>query len=191
MTARIEHVVVVVPARDEERVIGRCLAALQAARQAARAVLPDLSVDLVLVLDGSTDGTRAVALGHLDVRLLDLDDGSGAAAARAAGIRDALARSTADPARTWLASTDAGSDVPATWVLDQVRLADAGADAAVGTRRPGEPVAAWRAARVPGRSGRHGLGAHHGLRADAYLRAAGLGDQPGRRPEAQADAESA
>ena len=65
----IEHVVVVVPARDEEALVGRCLGSLQSARQAARAVRPDLTVDLVLVLDRCTDGTRSVALGHLDVRL--------------------------------------------------------------------------------------------------------------------------
>ena len=75
MRPRITHVVVVVPARDEEALVGRCLSALQASRQAARAVLPDLTVDLVLVLDRCTDGTRSVALGHLDVRLVDVDEG--------------------------------------------------------------------------------------------------------------------
>ena len=38
MRPRIEHVVVVVPARDEEQLVGRCLGSLQSARQAARAV---------------------------------------------------------------------------------------------------------------------------------------------------------
>ena len=126
---------VVVPARDEEALVGRCLAALQAARQAARAVLPDLTVDLVLVLDRCTDGTRSVALGHLDVRLVDLDEGR-VGAARAAGVRDALDRATTDPDRTWLASTDADSAVPEGWILEHVRLADAGADVVVGTVRP-------------------------------------------------------
>ena len=183
MSTRIEHVVVVVPARDEERLVGRCLAALQAARQAARAVLPDLTVDLVLVLDRCTDGTRSVALGHLDVRLLDVAEGR-AGAARAAGVRDALSRSTADPARTWVASSDADSAVPPGWILDQVRRADAGADVVVGTVRPdptdltADQLAAWRATRVPGRPNGHVHGANLGVRADAYLRVGGFPDQP-------------
>lgn len=183
MRPRIEHVVVVVPARDEEELVGRCLGALQAARQAARAVLPDLSVDLVLVLDRCTDGTRSVALGHLDVRLVDLDDGS-VGAARAAGVRDALERSTTDLDRTWLAGTDADSVVPENWILEQVRLADAGTDVVVGTVRP-DPAdltptqhAAWRATRVPGRPNGHVHGANLGVRADAYLRAGGFPERP-------------
>lgn len=183
MRAPVAHVVVVVPARDEEALVGRCLGALQAARQAARAVLPDLTVDLVLVLDRCTDGTRGVALGHLDVRLVDVDEGR-VGAARAAGVRDALGRSTADLDRTWLAGTDADTVVPEDWVLEHVRLADAGADVVVGTVRPDpadlapSQLAAWRATRVPGRPNGHVHGANLGVRADAYLRAGGFPDQP-------------
>ncbi|WP_421735902.1 glycosyltransferase [Cellulomonas sp.] len=183
MSPRIEHVVVVVPARDEEQLVGRCLGSLQSARQAARAVRPDLTVDLVLVLDRCTDGTRSVALGHLDVRLVDLDVGR-AGAARAAGVRDALARSTADPERTWVAGTDADSVVPEGWILEHLRLADAGADVVVGTVRPDPAdlspaqLAAWRATRVPGRPNGHVHGANLGVRADAYLRAGGFPDRP-------------
>ena len=183
MRPRITHVVVVVPARDEEALVGRCLSALQASRQAARAVLPDLTVDLVLVLDRCTDGTRSVALGHLDVRLVDLDEGR-VGAARAAGVRDALDRATTSPRETWLASTDADSAVPEGWILEHVRLADAGADVVVGTVRP-DPVdltptqlAGWRATRVPGRPNGHVHGANLGVRADAYLRAGGFPDRP-------------
>lgn len=183
MRPRIEHVVVVVPARDEEQLVGRCLGSLQSARQAARAVRPDLTVDLVLVLDRCTDGTRSVALGHLDVRLVDLDEGR-AGAARAAGVRDALARSTADPARTWVAGTDADSVVPEGWILEHLRLADAGADVVVGTVRPDPTdlspaqLAAWRTTRVPGRPNGHVHGANLGVRADAYVRAGGFPDRP-------------
>ena len=181
--ARIEHVVVVVPACNEEALVGRCLASLQAARQAARAVLPDLTVDLVLVLDRCTDGTRTVALGHLDVRLVDLDVGR-VGAARAAGVRDALVRSTIAPAGTWVASTDADSAVPSTWILEQVRLADAGADVVVGTVRPdpadltATQLAMWRATRVPGRPNGHVHGANLGVRGDAYVRVGGFPDRP-------------
>lgn len=183
MRPRVEHVVVVVPARDEEQLVGRCLGSLQAARQAARAVRPDLTVDLVLVLDRCTDGTRSVAVGHLDVRLVDLDEGR-AGAARAAGVRDALARSTADPARTWVAGTDADSVVPEGWILEHLRLADTGADVVVGTVRPDPAdlspaqLAAWRSTRVPGRPNGHVHGANLGVRADAYLRVGGFPDRP-------------
>ena len=132
-------------------------------------MLPDLTVDLVLVLDRCTDGTRSVALGHLDVRLVDLDEGR-VGAARAAGVRDALDRATTAPDRTWLAGTDADSAVPEGWILEHVRLADAGADVVVGTVRP-DPVdltptqlAGWRATRVPGRPNGHVHGANLGVR---------------------------
>jgi len=183
MRPRIEHVVVVVPARDEELLVGRCLDALQAARQAARAALPGLTVDLVLVLDRCTDGTREVAQRYPAVRLVDLHDG-GVGAARAAGIRDALSRATAPAARTWLACTDADSAVPESWLLDHVRLADAGADVVVGTVRPDPQdlsptqLAAWRATRVPGAPNGHVHGANLGVRAEAYLRVGGFADLP-------------
>ncbi|WP_315098948.1 glycosyltransferase [uncultured Cellulomonas sp.] len=183
MRAPVEHAVVVVPARDEEQLVGRCLAALQAARQAARAVRPGLTVDLVLVLDRCTDGTRSVALGHLDVRLVDVDHGR-AGAARAAGVRDALARTVTDPGRTWVASTDADSAVPEGWILEQLRLADAGADVVVGTVRPDpadlspDQLAAWRTTRIPGRPNGHVHGANLGVRADAYLQVGGFRDAP-------------
>ena len=180
----IEHVVVVVPARDEEALVGRCLAALQAARQAARAVLPDLTVDLVLVLDRCTDGTRSVALGHLDVRLVDLDEGR-VGAARAAGVRDALDRATTAPDRTWLASTDADSAVPER--LDPgaraagrrgCRRASSAPCGPTRTTSPRPSWPAWRATRVPGRPNGHVHGANLGVRADAYLRAGGFPDRP-------------
>lgn len=183
MRPRIEHVVVVVPAHDEELLVGRCLGALRTARQTAVAALPGLSVDLVLVLDRCTDGTRSVAAQHSGVRLLDLA-GSGVGAARAAGVQDGLSRSTCPPARTWLASTDADSVVPDSWILDQVRLANAGADVVVGTVRPDPQdlsptqLAAWRATRVPGRPNGHVHGANLGVRADTYLRVGGFPDRP-------------
>ena len=144
----------------------------------------DLTVDLVLVLDRCTDDTRGVALGHLDVRLLDLDDGR-AGAARAAGVRDALARSTdaTRPARGWPAPTPtppcprAGSSSRCGWPT-------AGADVVVGTVRPDPAdlspaqLAAWRSTRVPGRPNGHVHGANLGVRADAYLRAGGFPDRP-------------
>ena len=95
-----------------------------------------------------------------------------------------LDRSTTDPSRTWLACTDADSAVPAGWILEQVRLADAGADVVVGTVRPdpadltATQLAAWRATRVPGRPNGHVHGANLGVRADAYLRAGGFPDRP-------------
>ncbi|WP_307802316.1 glycosyltransferase [Cellulomonas fengjieae] len=180
---RIEHVAVVVPARDEEQLVGRCLDALQVARRAARLARPDLTVDLVLVLDRCTDGTRTVALGHRDLRLVELGAGR-AGAARAAGVCDALARSAAPERGTWVASTDADSAVPGGWILEQVRLADAGADVVVGTVRPdpaeltASQLAAWRATRVRGRPNGHVHGANLGVRADAYLRAGGFPDLP-------------
>lgn len=74
---------VIVPARNEERVIGRCLDALRA--QARK------GVEVIVADDGSTDGTaRVVADRFPEARLLRLPP-RGSAAARASAIAGARA----------------------------------------------------------------------------------------------------
>jgi hypothetical protein len=85
------------------------------------------------------------------------------------------------PHELWLATTDADSTVPHTWLRDQITLADGGAEAIAGTVH----VQDWRChslklARAfaafyapPGCSDQHEHvhGANLGVRADAYLAA--------------------
>lgn len=115
---------VVVPARDEERLIRRCLTGIAAAGARLRRERPQTSLRVVLVLDSCTDGTGEVAAEFPDVRPLAITAGR-VGMARDAGVR-ALAQASPDPSRTWVASTDADSVVPRTWLLDQLRLADDG-----------------------------------------------------------------
>ena len=185
MSARIGHVAVVVPARDEEALLGRCLASLVAARDAlmAGAGARGVGVDLVLVLDACTDGSAAVAARFPQVRVVETVAGD-VGIARQAGAVTALAASPCPPERTWLVCTDADSEVRPDWLLEHVRLADAGADVVVGTVHP-DPAdltdaqrATWRTTHVPGRPNGHVHGANLGVRASAYLRAGGFLPMP-------------
>ncbi|UZN03900.1 glycosyltransferase [Cellulomonas sp. S1-8] len=178
----VAHVAVVVPVRDEELLLGRCLRSVAVARRALL-VRGACTVDVVVVLDACRDGSADVVARYGSVRVVELDAGD-VGAARLAGARSALAVTPVDPARTWLTCTDADSAVAPDWLVEHVRLADAGADVVVGTVHP-DPAdltpaqwAAWRATHVPGRPNGHVHGANLGVRASAYLRAGGFAPAP-------------
>ena len=114
--------------------------------------------------------------------------------ARAAGVRALLRRTSRylDPADLWLATTDADTLVPAHWLRHQVRHANHGWDAVVGTIR----VTDWAGHRQRAQSlfrdrylarggphphphpHPHVHGANLGFRAAAYLAAGGFPEQP-------------
>lgn len=178
MTAPIEHVVVVVPARNEEDLIARCL---QSVTQAAAATVGP-SVHVVVVLDDCDDATEAIAVRFpVDVQTIA---SRSVGAARAFGVSHGLSAARSDLARTWIASTDADSQVPTHWLTRQLAHADLGADVVVGTVRPDprdldeQQLARWAATRVPGRPNGHVHGANLGVRADAYVRAGGFDHEP-------------
>jgi hypothetical protein len=117
-------------------------------------------------------------------------------AARAAGVAEVLRRTgPVDPASVWLATTDADTLVPPCWLTRQLRYAEGGWDAVVGTIT----VTDWRQypaalpplfARLydaagtgpPGSTGHpHVHGANLGFSAAAYLAAGGFG--PARTAE--------
>ncbi|MBO3095592.1 glycosyltransferase [Cellulomonas dongxiuzhuiae] len=180
----VTHVAVVVPVRDEEALLGRCLLALGAARDALLA-RGGCTVDLVVVLDACRDASAEVVAGYVrarggrdaGVRALHLEAGD-VGTARRTGVDAALA--AADLPRTWLACTDADSQVRPDWLVEHVRLADAGADVVVGTVHP-DPAdlsvaqwETWRTTHVTGRPNGHVHGANLGVRASAYARAGGF-----------------
>lgn len=174
----VAHVAVVVPVRDEEELLGRCLASVLTARRVLRTVRA-CTVDVVVVLDDCRDASADVVARFGTVRVLERSTGD-VGAARRAGVRSALAVAPVPPARTWLACTDADSQVGADWLVEHVRLADAGADVVVGTVHP-DPAdltpaqwRAWRSTHVPGRPNGHVHGANLGVRASAYVRAGGF-----------------
>ncbi|MDO9379682.1 MAG: glycosyltransferase [Nocardioidaceae bacterium] len=179
-----EHdaVLVVVPARDEAARLGVCLASVDVATRRVRRRL--VRVEVVVVADSCLDRTAAVARAS-GVHVVEEALGS-VGAARARGVREGLDRLGSHPARTWVATTDADSEVPSSWLRDQLALAHAGADLAAGTvaldpaSTDPETLARWSqeyarggAFRAPGVHG-HVHGANLGLAADAYLAVGGF-----------------
>ncbi|OHV34221.1 hypothetical protein BCD49_24750 [Pseudofrankia sp. EUN1h] len=174
---------VVVPAHDEQALIGGCLDALAVAIS-----YPDLAgipVDVLVVTDACADATAARCRAR-GVRTLDVRDRN-VGRARAAGFAALLAGAPNGAASgRWLATTDADSRVAPDWLAAQVRLAGRGADATFGVVDvedwngcpPMTPdrFAAGYADTARGHAGPHTHvhGATMGLRADAYLRIGGM-----------------
>lgn len=177
---RIEHVVVAVPARDEERLVGACLGSVEVAAGRLLAARPDVTFEVVVALDRCVDGTAAVAARH-PATLLATDAGCVGVARReavAAGLSTTRARA-AGPAATWVANTDADCAVPPGWLTRQVAMADAGTDLVVGTVVPVDVVdpavlLAWRARHRLREGHGHVHGANLGVRAAAYLDVGGF-----------------
>ncbi|MEU2349306.1 glycosyltransferase [Modestobacter sp. NPDC049651] len=183
--SRVDVLAVVVPARDEAALLPGCLAALAAA--AAHPGLTGVAVGVLVVADGCTDRTAAVAEAA-GVAVVP-GAGRGVGAARDLGARQALrtaAREWVPADRVWLACTDADSRVPPDWLVGQRTAAESGADAVAGTvvvdDWSGFPPGAeagftagydgWRA--VPGAEHPHVHGANLGVRGSAYLAAGGF-----------------
>ncbi|SMH45755.1 Glycosyl transferase family 2 [Rathayibacter oskolensis] len=179
MTA-IEHVLVVVPAHDEEERIGRLVSSVleSAAHLAHR--YPSVGVGLVVAADGCGDGTveHARAAG---ADVLELER-CGVGAARSAGIAHALAGAASSADRVWLANTDGDSVVPADWLIAHVEHAR-DHDVLLGTVRP-EPADLepevydrWLDTRAREESIGSIHGANLGVRASTYLAAGGFGTE--------------
>ncbi|MFB7668086.1 glycosyltransferase [Kitasatospora sp. NPDC056138] len=130
----IRAVAVVVPAHDEERLIGACLEAV--GRAAGHRDLRGVRVEVFVAADSCRDATAAVARG-LGADVLEISAHS-AGTARAAGSALALAGMLASAGQlraedVWLANTDADSVVPDGWLADQLAQAAAGWHAVAGT----------------------------------------------------------
>lgn len=180
MTHRITHIAVLIPARDEQQLLPRCLRSVQVARHR----LPDLvTSDVVVVSDCSTDHTAAIA-AHLlggSGAVASIKAGAvGAARARAAEL--ALARFAGSPEHCWLASTDADCELPPDWLERQLATAARGWHAVAGIvdvdgfaeHGPAVPALFRLTYRIhPDGTHPHVHGANLGVRADSYLQAGG------------------
>ncbi|MBG6055021.1 glycosyltransferase involved in cell wall biosynthesis [Salinibacterium sp. CAN_S4] len=175
---KVAELVVMIPARDEEALIGRCLESVLVARD-----LVDVPVRVVVVADGCLDATADVARAYPGVIVVEIDS-SNVGIARSVAAETALSLTGADPERVWMANTDADSVVPPNWLTEQLRLADSGADVMIGTVRPefddltDEQVRAWRAGHVPGQPNGHVHGANLGVRASTYREVGGYDAVP-------------
>ena len=175
----MNRIAVVVPAHDEEQLLPACLDALREAERHA-----PLPVDVLVVLDSCGDGTARIA-ADAGVETLAVD-ARNVGRARAAGAAAVLAGARTDS--TWLACTDADTRVTPDWLVQQLRLAEAGADVVTGivliddwAGWPAATVSAFRDAYRRGvRGGQHGHvhGANLGLTGAAYRRAGGFRPVP-------------
>ena len=183
----IAHVSVVVPAADEELLIGRCLRSLcRAVDELSAATGGRVGTDVVVVLDDCRDDTAGVVAGFPAVTTVTVAHHC-VGMVRAAGCALATARAAVQgvpAAGHWLASTDADSVVPAGWLTRMVALADiAGADVVTGTIVPGpELTPIVREAWMSQHDARDGHGHVHG--ANLGVRASSLAELGGWRPMA-------
>ena len=172
----IARLAVVVPARDAEARLGACLGSVAAARAVLQDRRPSLPVDVVVVLDRCTDRSAEIARAA-GADCVVVDAGS-VGAARRAGVARAAALTECSPEHLWVATTDADTIVPPSWLVDHAQLADLGHDLVVGAVRPHPdelPPAGLRAWRLRHAGpGLHVHGANLGLRLAAYLEAGGF-----------------
>ncbi|HSP52800.1 MAG TPA: glycosyltransferase [Cryobacterium sp.] len=173
----IDRVIVVVPARNEEELLPRCLSALAVAVAEAGDVArrPPPVIDVVVVLDRCSDGTADVALDWPMFAGLSTNAGA-VGAARRAGVRHLLPETDQFTSSTWIATTDADSAVPPNWLSVQLAFARNSVDLVLGTVVPDDGLSdgdrqRWHAQHqlVEGHS--HVHGANLGVRADRYLHA--------------------
>lgn len=168
----IRRVAVIVPAANEEALIGACLASIAAARRHLYRCTADLHVRTVVVLDGCADATAAVTAASGDVHPVTISART-VGTARRAGASAALA-SAGRSSELWLANTDADCQVPVDWLTSMLAEARRGAHVVLGTVLPGPglcpPALAEWASRHHLREGHpHVHGANFGIRGDAYL----------------------
>jgi glycosyltransferase involved in cell wall biosynthesis len=177
VTASIDAVAVVVPARDEEDGVEACLTSVRTALDGLPA---SVDVAVTVVLDRCVDRTQhrvetlladwpeaaALIVGAVGRRratapaesrgATHIVAGSGVGALRDLGLRDALGRLRPQrPEAVWLLNTDADTTVPPGWASAHRVLALAGAAAVAGMVDLGGPhrlsdVAASRHAEIVG-----------------------------------------
>ena len=185
MKRRGWHISVLVPARNEEELLPRCLFSIQQARQN----LPGtVTSDVIVVSDCSQDQTRTVAEAILKDSGLVLETDSGiVGSSRAMAAAAAIKRCYGSLSRCWLANTDADCEVPADWLVSQLKFAEQGFKAVAGIVDVDSFVEhqRWVEERFrlsyfirADRNHPHVHGANLGVRADAYLAAGGWSQMP-------------
>jgi glycosyltransferase involved in cell wall biosynthesis len=180
MTTIRWHIGVLVPARNEEALLPRCITSLLEARTA---LFEKATCDIVVAVDSSTDRTCEIAekllLGSGVVVPIEARS---VGQARAAAARVALERYGGPLKYCWLANTDADCEVPTNWLVDHLAIAQQGVDAVAGivdvdSFAEHNPLVRqrFRLSYHLHADGTHPHvhGANMGVRADAYLRAGG------------------
>lgn len=194
----------VVPAHDEEQLIGACLDALLIAREAVLRTRPELEIGIIVVLDDCHDGSQRIVSERLaaaavgdemggddararrsagDSAVVVIGAGS-VGAARGVGVEAALRRGRAALDERWIASTDADSRVPSDWFEVHAAAFDAGTDVLLGTVRPDfadfseHDVQRWQSTHPAGHLPGNIHGANLGIRADRLQALGGFSAAP-------------
>ncbi len=185
MMASIRHVAVLIPARNEEALLPRCLSSVLR----AQTMLPSyLTTDIIVAVDSSTDRTLEIATAMLvGAGIVLTTQAAAVGIARALAARTALERYEGDLETCWLANTDADCVVPDDWLLNQVTLAESGVHAIAGiidvddfSEHQSDVARRFHRSYLTYRDGTHPHvhGANIGLRADVYLQAGGWASLP-------------
>jgi glycosyltransferase involved in cell wall biosynthesis len=176
------HIAVLIPARNEEELLPRCI---DSVLEACLHLPAEVTFDVVVAIDSSTDQSILIAKQMLRGYGVVVSTSAGAVGpTRALAAETALDRYSGPLNRCWLANTDADCYVPITWLSDQLLLARAETKAIAGTvevdsfseHDPGVEER-FRSAYLIHADGSHPHihGANLGARADAYLKAGGWG----------------
>jgi glycosyltransferase involved in cell wall biosynthesis len=177
------EVAVLIPARNEEVLLGHCL---ESAIRSIDALPPTVGASIVLVSDCSTDRTAEIAFGLIGEKGSVLHTRAGTVGtARALAASYAIARTAMPLSNVWLANTDADCVVPPSWLKDQIDFATAGIEAVAGivavdsfAEHGPEVLARFRASYpiYPDGTHPHIHGANLGVRADRYIHVGGWAD---------------
>lgn len=183
--SRLWDVGVVIPAKDEQATIERCVTSVLASCNTGDRCR---AAWIVVVADCCTDTTAQQArcrLGTLG-EVIECVVGS-PGTARGLGAAAALRHfGDQNAKRVWLANTDADTYVPLNWIDTHLRHADADAEAVAGIVQL-DPVGLREGVKQtydriyplsPDGTHAHVHGANFGVRADAYLDAGGWSDVP-------------
>ena len=183
MTNEAWHISVLIPARDEEDLLPRCL---QSVLDACDALEGKATCDVIVAVDRSMDETFAIAQTMLGCEGAAIRSEAGVVGiARAAAAKAAMQRTHRNPARVWLANTDADCWVPPDWLTEQLKIAESGAEAVAGIidvdsfeEHDDYVPQRFRSTYVLNPDGTHPHvhGANLGVRSDVYLRAGGWAD---------------
>ena len=121
MTEAQWHVAVLIPARDEEKLLPKCL---RSVLDAAAGLPSSVSFDVVVVVDSSTDATQEIAERLLDRHgVVVTTNVAVVGSSRSLAAQTALTRYSGPLSKCWLANTDADCSVPRTWLIDQIAVA--------------------------------------------------------------------
>jgi glycosyltransferase involved in cell wall biosynthesis len=174
------HICVLIPARNEEELLPRCL---HSVLDACSKLPPQITWDIVVAVDASTDGTLEIAeeilSGNGEVVATEVGI---VGCARAAAAERALSRHAGMLSQFWLAHTDADCIVPEDWLVKQLLLAEDGMEAVAGIisvdtfcEHESEVEERFHISYLIAPDGRHSHvhGANLGIRADVYRRSGG------------------